>query len=114
MEIIDLTKSMRNSVHVYNLLSVAQKIVSQTDTVFHHPKLNPRGELVLMTESKSFNPFKQTARVGEAVAMSNLSTVKKAIPFRSLEDGVVENIASQHIKDIPLNENLSTNQNPVA
>ena len=114
MEIIDLTKSMRNSVHIYNLLSVAQKIVSQTDTVFQHPKLNKRGELVLTTESKSFNPFKQRARVGEAVATSNLSTVKKATFFRSLEDGVMENIATQHIKDLPLTENLSTNQNPVA
>ena len=59
MEVIDLTKSMRNSVNVYNLISVAQKVVSKTPIKFHHPKLNKRNELVLKSENRSFNPFKQ-------------------------------------------------------
>ena len=84
MEVIDLTKSMRNSVSVYNLISVAQKVVSQTPIIFHHPKLNQRNELVLKSENTSFNPFKQVASTTEPLSNSKSPpSEEKGILIRS-------------------------------
>ena len=92
MEIIDLTKSMRNSVSVYNLISLAQKVVSQTPIIFYHPKLNKRNELVLKSENTSFNPFKQVATTTELFSNSKLpASEEKGILIRSSEVDIAPN-----------------------
>ena len=62
MEVIELTKTMRTSVSIHNLLSVAVSIINETSSEFLHPKIRKNKAVSKKTMSQR-NPFLRVKRL---------------------------------------------------